>query len=246
MSRPTGAFDLRRYSKDVTALALSLSGRQVGANLIDDDERDPNMIPRQLILPIVLLVYVCLAAAEDKSADKSGEEKQEQKVKFVPIALARGAIELKVPDHWKPKELRSPIIEKEFTVPAAKGAKAGGRLTMMRAGGSIQQNIDRWYGQFQQPDKKATKDIAKVHKLEVNGQPCVIVDITGTFGERVGTGPPITRKLVQREDYRMLGGIVQTKAKDKAQYFFKLTGPNKTVAAAEKHFRQMMESVNAK
>lgn len=203
------------------------------------------MIPSRYLLLMVLSVWVGFVGAETRADEKKADqEKAEKKVRFVPIDLARGAIELKVPEHWKAKKTTSRIVEREFTVPAAEGTKTTGRLTMMRAGGSIKQNIERWYGQFKQPDKKATKDVAKVKELKVNGQACVIVDIPGTFAESVG--PPIARRFVQREDYRMLGGIVQTKTKDKAQYFFKLTGPSKTIAAAEKHFRTMMESVNSK
>ena len=56
-----------------------------------------------------------------------------------------------------------------------------GRLTIMGAGGSIEANIDRWYGQFKQPDGSSTKDKAKVSKSKVAGQTVHMVDISGTF-----------------------------------------------------------------
>ena len=81
-------------------------------------------------------------------------------------------------------------------------------------------------------------------KKEINGQKVTLVDIPGTFSERMGGGPFAPGKTVKREKYRMLGGIVQTKAS--GQYFFKLYGPEKTIEAAKGHFLAMMESVESK
>ena len=114
---------------------------------------------------------------------------------------------------------------------------------MMRSGGRVKDNVSRWIGQFSQPDGKATKDVAKVTKKTINGQQATIVDISGTFTERMGGGPFAPGKSVKRDEYRMLGGIIQTK--NSGQYFFKLYGPSKTMAIAEKHFKAMLESVES-
>ena len=111
----------------------------------------------------------------------------------------------------------------------------------MGATGTIQQNLVRWYGQFKQPDGKATKDVAKVTEKKINNQKVTFVDISGTYLEPIG--PPIRRQTVPRPDYRMLAGIVQTKSS--GQYFFKLYGPKKTITSAEKHFKTMLESVGS-
>lgn len=179
-----------------------------------------------------------LAQATAEAKSKSEKSKP---IKMVDSTLARGAITLKVAESWeKPKKARSRIIESEFSVPAAKGDKVPGRLTMMRSGGSLKQNIDRWIGQFTQPDGKPTKDVAKVTEKKVHGQEVTVVDISGTFKETMGGGPFAPGKTVVREDYRMLGGIAQTAA---GQYFFKLYGPKTTVAEAEKAFNQMIDSI---
>src|SRR5450432_3402808 len=49
------------------------------------------------------------------------------------------------------------MVEHEFAIPASKGDSADGRLTVMAAGGGIDANIDRWYGQFTQPDGASTR-----------------------------------------------------------------------------------------
>ena len=114
---------------------------------------------------------------------------------------------------------------------------------MMRSGGSLKANVERWILQFSQPDGKSTKEVAKVTNKKINGQDATIVDISGTFSERMGGGPVAPGKTVKRPDYRMLGGIIQTK--DAGQYFFKLYGPQKTMAKSEKLFLTMLESVQS-
>lgn len=202
------------------------------------------MTPRRHITTFALLICFastpCVFAQATAEADKSDEKKKP--IKMVDTTLAGGRLKLQVAASWKkPAKRRSRIIEREFTVPAAKGDKASGRLTMMQSGGSLKQNVERWFGQFKQPDGRATKDVAKVSEKKINGQDVTIVDITGTFKESMGGGPFAPGKTVMREDYRMLGGIVQTKVA--RQYFFKLYGPKKTITEAEPAFLKMMDSV---
>lgn len=198
---------------------------------------------------IVVLLFVFSAqvgyAEESSTTVKDPKPKSAEKpVKLVEVTLAGGAVRIKQPEAWKaPKAKRSRIIEREFAVPAVGEDKTDGRLTMMRSGGSVQANVNRWFTQFEQPNGKPTKDVAKVSDKTVNGQAVTIVDISGTFAERMGGGPFAPGKTIKRENYRMLGGIVQTKAS--GQYFFKLYGPGKTIEAAKKQFLAMLDSVES-
>jgi len=165
--------------------------------------------------------------AEDKAA---GEK----------VTLADGKLSLTAPAAWERKEPSVRIIEHEFAVPAADGDKEAGRLTIMGAGGSIEANIERWIGQFEQPDGAATKERTKREKLTVDGQTVHMVDITGTYKDQRGPFAP----AVIRDDYRMLAAIIPTEKS--GQYFVKLYGPKKTIAANEKAFRAFVESLEVK
>jgi len=202
------------------------------------------MLQNRMSQLVVFFAY-CLAttalAQDAATADAKDAAAKAKPIKMVPLQLAGGKLPVAVPADWKaPKAARSRIIEKEFAVAPAEGDKIPGRLTMMRSGGSLKANIERWFGQFTQPDGKSTKDVAKVTNKKINQQDATIVDISGSFKETMGGGPFSGGKTVVREDYRMLGGIVQTPV---GQYFFKLYGPAKTIAAAEPGFMKMMESV---
>ena len=64
----------------------------------------------------------------------------------------------------------------------------------------------------------------------------VVIDSSGAY-TGLG-GPMMASKPVP--GYRLLGAIVQGSA---GAVFFKLTGPAKTIAGQEKHFNQLLASI---
>lgn len=179
-------------------------------------------------LPIAALLAVT-AAAEDKPAADAGS-----------ISLNEGAVKMAVPKGWEKKQPRTRIVDFEFAVPAVEGDEIDGRVTVMGAGGSVEANIDRWIGQFSQPDNKPTTERTKKEELKVAGQTVHVVDISGIFKDQRGPFAPATL----RRNYRMLGAIVVTDKQ--GQYFVKMYGPEKTIAANEKAFNEMVKSLQVK
>jgi hypothetical protein len=155
------------------------------------------------------------------------------------LSLAGGKLELAAPGTWVRQQPRTRIVEHEFAIPASEGDKADGRLTVMSAGGGVEANIDRWYGQFTQPDGGSTKEQAKIKKIEVAGHEVYLVDIAGTFKDQRGPVAPV----VERPKYRMLGAIIPSKAGDQ---YIKFYGPEKTVADNEQAFVKMIEGMQQK
>ena len=159
------------------------------------------------------------------------------------FSVAEGKISFTAPAGWTKKTPKNRIIEAEFEIPAAKGEEIPGRLTVMGAGGSVEDNIKRWYGQFAQPDGGDTEAKAKVEKLEVAGQKVHLVDVGGIYKDTPG-GPFAGGKPVMRANYRMLAAIVETKGA--GNYFLKFYGPQQTVEDNAKAFRALVESVSVK
>jgi len=147
-----------------------------------------------------------------------------------------GGLKLKAPEAWLPKSPTSSIIQSELAVPAVEGDDADGRVTVMAAGGSVEANVDRWIGQFTQPDGSDTKQIAKVETIEVAGLPVHLVDISGTYRDARGMMGPV----VERPGYRMLAAIIET---PEANWFVKFYGPEKTVTKSAEAFRAMIEGL---
>jgi len=180
-------------------------------------------------LTMMLTLVSGIALAEDN------KEKKDHVTK-----LAGGKYEVLAPGDWKVKKPRVRIIEHEFSIPPAEGDENEARLTIMNAGGSIEANIQRWVGQFSQQDGGSTAERTKSEETTVAGCTVHIVDISGTFADRRGPFAP----AVKRPKYRMLAAIVETK--NVGNYFFKLVGPQKTMAANEEKFKKMIGSLEAK
>ena len=106
-------------------------------------------------------------------------------------------------------------------------------------GGSVQDNIDRWIGQFVQPDGAASKEKAAIKKETVAGLQVTTIDLSGTY--IASMGGPMSSQKEERPDYRMLGAIVEA---PEGPVFFKLTGPEGVVMNSFDDFRQLVESVS--
>jgi len=139
-----------------------------------------------------------------------------------------------VPARWTPQGER-PMRAATYSTPAesgdAEGAECGVFYFGADAGGSVEPNIERWYSQFEgaSSPSRSTK--------EVNGLNVTLVQIAGAFLAPAG---PMMAPTGKKDNFRLLGAIVQG---PQGSVFFKLTGPAKTVAAAEKEFDAMVQSL---
>src|SRR5438874_711504 len=93
---------------------------------------------------VCLLGSLNLATADDKQTMKLG-----------PVTMV-------APKDWQAKDPAVRIITYEFAAPRAKEDKEDGRFLVMSAGGTVEANIERWYGQFTQDDGGETKKRSKV------------------------------------------------------------------------------------
>ena len=159
--------------------------------------------------------------------------------KAAAFTIADGGFSLAAPADWKRMPPKSRIVETEFEIPGA-GEAAAGRMTVMGAGGTVAANIDRWCGQFSQPDGSDTKDKTTTKKLTLAGCAVTLVDIPGTYKDMPG-GPFAGGPAVERPNYRMLAAVIETP--DAGNYFLKFYGPAATVAEHADGFRKMIEGL---
>jgi hypothetical protein len=164
----------------------------------------------------------------------AGTFAQDPKPSGKPLEL--GKYKITTPAGWQQQQPKSTIVMYEFSSPAVEDDKANGRMTVMAAGGSVEQNVDRWYGQFKQPDGSDSKDKAKLEKRMIAGRDVHFFDLSGTYREPFGaTG--------DQPNYRMLAAIIVT---PEANFYVKYYGPRKTITANEKPFKEMIESLGIK
>ena len=128
----------------------------------------------------------------------------------------------------------------QFALPHASGDASDGELVVYYFGGSggtVEANIERWIGQMQQPDGKPSSAVAKREKRTINGMPVTLVDVSGTY---VAEMTPGSGQLHNSPNFRLRAAVIET---SNGPYFIKLTGPAKTIAAAEKQFEAFLSSV---
>jgi hypothetical protein len=182
----------------------------------------------RLLVAILPLVAAAPAVAQAVVAEEARS-----------YSIGGGSFLLEAPAGWKRVQPKSGIVETEFAIPSA-GELPAGRMTVMGAGGSVQANVDRWYGQFAQPDGSATKDKATTKTIKIAGSTVTMVDVAGTYKDMPG-GPFAGGKTIERPDYRMLAAIIETP--DAGSHFLKFYGPAATVAKEADGFRKMVEGM---
>jgi hypothetical protein len=180
-----------------------------------------------------VLNWFCPALVAD-----AGLRAEDAAGKASEIRAAEGQLTLTVPGEWVRKQPTVNMIEHEYAAPTAEAGQADGRLTMMLAGGSLDANIERWVGQFS-AGKGGNKPVAKRESLKAGEQKVEWVDIEGTYQDRRGPLAP----AVARDNYRMLGAIVETKGG--GLFFLKFYGPKATMDKHEAAFRSMVEGIRS-
>jgi hypothetical protein len=148
-----------------------------------------------------------------------------------------GPIKAKVPAEWTEQTPSSSMRKAQYAVPKIAGDGEDGELAVFYfgpgQGGSVEANIERWIGQISQPDGSSSKDKAKTNKKEIGGMPVTLVDVSGTYSAGMMSNAP------PRQGYRMLAAVAET---TEGPWFFKLTGPEKTIAKWSSGFDQFITS----
>lgn len=168
-------------------------------------------------------------------------------VAFVSSAAAladdAAGVAWSVPQGWKTAPARQMRVA-TYNVPATKGDPDLGECGVFYfgpgQGGSVDANVQRWVGQFEQPDGKPSDAVAKKSTDKVAGMNVTRVEVTGTF---TGMGGPMSPVPVKHPAFKLLGAIVEA---PQGPVFFKLTGPVKTVDAARGAFEKLIKGVHPK
>ncbi len=102
-------------------------------------------------------------------------------------------------------------------------------------GGSVEENVGRWLDQFEQPDGRATRDVAEIDEREIDGLSVTVVRAAGTFSGVRGSGA-----ADHVENYGLYGAIVVA---PEGLVFFKLLGSREAIAASEDAFEALLDSI---
>ncbi len=158
-----------------------------------------------------------------------------------PPAEPGKPLEWDVPSAWKAVTPSTAMRKAQYEIPSGEGDEAPGEVTVFHfagTGGTVDANIERWVGQFSDAEGKPVPlEQAKLDKFKVGNCTVHFVETTGylTVGQSMGgTGERTS------SEYRLLGGIVESPG---GNWFFKATGPDKTMTAARDDFMSLLRSV---
>lgn len=144
-----------------------------------------------------------------------------------------------VPANWRAERQR-PMRVATYSTPSAEGEQDMGEVAIFYfgpgEGGSVEANIERWFGQFEHPDL-TPQESAPLESMIINGIPVTIVRTSGTYTAAAG---PMAPQQDVRPGYMLIGAIAEG---PQGAVFFKFTGPETTVQEAESDFMRLVESI---
>lgn len=188
-----------------------------------EDSAMPLSLVRRSLLAVVAVCFAGVAFAADEEKSKNdGKELRDVKVEDLV---------LKIPADWKQQPPANRLRLAQFDIPKAEGDEQPTEMVVSffgGTGGGVDANIERWISQFTNSGRKATVTQGK-SKLG----PYYLVNIAGTY--KMPIGPPIQGRTQEMPNSRMLGIILEREAQ--GNYFLKMAGPDKTVAAQEDALR---------
>jgi hypothetical protein len=157
-------------------------------------------------------------------------------------AQPAGGLAFTAPTGWHARPAASAMRVAEFVVPKTPGDPEDAELIVYffgGSGGSVEANIDRWISQMQQPDGSASKDKARRDAQTINGLKVTTVDVGGTYIAELRPG---ATERYNKPDFRLRAAVIET---PRGLYYIKMTGPAKTMAAADVDYTAFLHSLHA-
>jgi hypothetical protein len=152
-----------------------------------------------------------------------------------------GPFTFAAPADWKVKPLASSMRAADFELTAEPGQDAELIVYYFGEGGagSVEDNLNRWLGQFTQADGKPSQSVAKIEKTKVAGQDATTVSVSGHYAAMAMPGG----SAVDKQDQAMLAAIV---ASPSGPYYFKLVGAKKTIDANAAKWKALLASLKVR
>ncbi len=186
---------------------------------------------------VVLLTAMLTGCSENNPAET--ESAPGPAVSAGPARTSGAGLEFEAPSTWISETPSSSMRLAQYRLPRLEGDPEDAELAVFYfggQGGSVQANVDRWIGQFSNPDGSPVTH-PQVSERDVNGIPLTIVDVRGTYHQAQG---PMMAQTTAKENYRMLAAVAEGPV---GPSFFKLTGPQPTVDHFEESFNAFLDTL---
>lgn len=184
--------------------------------------------------------------AQDPNTKKTDTSKSNEPPAPKPVVIENagkvtaGGIEFDVPKGWKYIKPASTTRIAELTIPRAGGDSADATIIIYFFGGdagTFDQNVDRWASQLSLPDgTPLTREKATTRDLTLGTMTAKVFEADGNYTDSMPNGE-VKGKIAGA---KMIVAMLEA---NKGGYFFKLTGPARTVVDAKATFEEMLRTV---
>jgi hypothetical protein len=190
---------------------------------------------------LAALIAGCSSGDKKEAAGgaKGGESQMQQAAEGHQNSA--GGITWTAPSDWKTGPAQQMRVV-TYLISAIEGDVDSAELAVFHfpgSGGAKDANLQRWAGQFEQADGRNSADLAKIKEMKANGLKITTIELAGIY--RVSAGPMMEVKE-KKTGYALKGAIIEG---PQGMVFFKMTGPEKTVAASGDDFSKMINSAKA-
>jgi hypothetical protein len=138
-----------------------------------------------------------------------------------------------LPADWTEESPSSSMRLAQFKIPGIDGGEAIELVVFDRIGGSVDQNLERWAGQFKIPEGEEKKELVRSQETK-NGLNITFASVYGTYSV---SGSGMAFSGVDKPNYKMFAAIIESSV---GNYYFKAIGP---ILAIDNRFDELKEFV---
>ncbi len=179
------------------------------------------------VLALVLTLGSCVINKEVAKTDSVIQQ-------YDTSRLAPGRLVYQAPDSWEKISPTNEMRLDEYVVDAPTNTVASVYFfDGMRD--ALEANLQRWKSQFKDDD---TRKLIQKKQYKRRDLALTIYHITGTYLEKLDPMNPESA-IQEIKDYALLAAVVEMK---KGTWFFKVLGPESTVAANRSSFDELVDS----
>ena len=154
--------------------------------------------------------------------------------------VAQPSLRFDVPSEWIEIAHPSPMRVAQFQLPRVDGDLEDAECVIYYfegEGGTVEANLERWTNQMLQPDDLRSTDVATTSSFEISGMQVTALDVPGIFAAQVH---PNSKMRYYKRGFRLKAAVVES---PDGPFFFKLTGPDRTVTRWDSTFSTFLESI---
>ena len=193
------------------------------------------------LVAFTALVGACDQGGTDEQTMMAAKQSAGQtQIERGGVSITVGPLFLQLPEGWKSVPPASSMRKAQFEVEAVEGDSEPGTVSVFYFGertGTVEMNLARWYGQFEQPDGSPTEGKVAREEFERNGMKMILVHFSGRMKASMMPGAP---PAAAKDNWMNLSAIVQT---PEGPWFFKGTGPAATMTHHISSMKKLLSSL---